>query len=64
MTSAIRHHEYLSAMQQIKDLQMKLWRAATQKGNLDPDVIALSQEIDDYILVVQQYWREYRPPAK
>ncbi len=38
-------------------LKEELFRLAAQKGNLDSEVIALSQTIDRYIVAVQKYWK-------
>jgi hypothetical protein len=49
--------EYHHAIERIRLLQSALATLAKIKGNLDPDVLAVSQEIDRYIVCVQQYWQ-------
>ncbi|NMP23085.1 aspartyl-phosphate phosphatase Spo0E family protein [Sulfobacillus harzensis] len=49
--------EYRSIIEQIKQLKHRMWMLAAQRGNLDPEVIRLSQEIDEHIVSVQMYWR-------
>lgn len=51
--------EYRRAMDQIKRLKHRMWVLATQLGNLDPEVIQISQEIDEYIVCVQRYWQRH-----
>ncbi len=53
--------EYRSSMDRIKDLKHRMWMLASQKGNLHPDVIRISQEIDEYIVLVQRYWQKTKP---
>ncbi|MDA8194441.1 MAG: aspartyl-phosphate phosphatase Spo0E family protein [Thermaerobacter sp.] len=60
MTTSCTYTDYLRAIRQIKTLKAKLWMAASTKGNLDPEVIAISQDIDGYVVVVQNYWRSHR----
>lgn len=50
--------EYRSSIDQIKVLKHRMWMLASQKGNLHPDVIRISQEIDEYIVLVQRYWQK------
>ncbi|AEJ40524.1 hypothetical protein TPY_2364 [Sulfobacillus acidophilus TPY] len=57
MTGPIKSSaDYRQEMETIRRLKQKLWILATQRGNLDPDVIQLSQEIDRHIVSVQYYW--------
>ncbi|AUW94951.1 aspartyl-phosphate phosphatase Spo0E family protein [Sulfobacillus sp. hq2] len=49
--------EYHRAIERIRILQGVLDTLAKMKGNMDPDVLAVSQEIDLYIVRVQQYWQ-------
>lgn len=49
--------EYHHAIDRIRLLQNALATLAKIKGNLDPDVLAISQEIDRYIVCVQEYWQ-------
>jgi hypothetical protein len=58
------HDEYLEAVEKIRGLQQDLWVQAAQKGTLDPDVLRLSQEIDQYIVNVQRYWNNQRAHLK
>ena len=53
----ITHSQYLKALDAIRHLKQELLQLAERKGHLDPEVIALSQTIDSYIVQVQQYWR-------
>lgn len=48
--------EYQHRIEQIRLLKYQMWALAQHKGNLDPDVIRISQDIDEYIVSVQQYW--------
>jgi hypothetical protein len=50
--------EYEATLVRIRHLQDRLRRLASRGGNLAPDVLALSQEIDDYIVSIQRYWDE------
>lgn len=59
MAQVYTHADYLRAVNEIKALKVKLWQAAAHRGNLDPEVIAISQAIDAYIVLVQQYWRQH-----
>ena len=59
--SAIRTvSEYRNTINRIKDLKHRMWMLASQKGNLHPDVIRVSQEIDEYIVSVQRYWQQHK----
>ncbi|MBX5467183.1 MAG: aspartyl-phosphate phosphatase Spo0E family protein [Firmicutes bacterium] len=53
----VTHSQYVKALETIRRLKQDLLQLAERKGNLDPEVIALSQTIDRYIVEVQQYWR-------
>ena len=53
--------EYRSSIDRIKVLKHRMWMLASQKGNLHPDVIRISQEIDEYIVLVQRYWQKTKP---
>lgn len=50
--------DYRRTVDQIKLLKNRMWMLAAQRGNLDPEVIRVSQEIDEYIVSVQLYWRQ------
>lgn len=60
MKSLTSHAEYLSAIEDIHTLKLNLFTLASTKGNLDPEVIELSQYIDEYIVMVQRYWKSHR----
>lgn len=53
--------DYVQTMAQVHVLRVELFRLAEQKGNLDPDVIALSQRIDRHIVLIQKHWRHENP---
>ncbi len=57
MNSSLSPSDYASTVDVIHLLKGDLLRLAAQKGNLDPEVIALSQTIDRYIVAVQKYWK-------
>ena len=57
MTTIRTLSEYAQRIDQIKDLKHRLWALASQRGNLDPEVIRISQEIDEHIVAVQRYYR-------
>ena len=50
------HEEYEATLVRIRHLQDRLRRLASHGGNMAPEVLALSQEIDDYIVSIQRYW--------
>ncbi len=52
--------EYRRSIDKIKSLKHRMWMLAAQKGNLDPEVIRVSQEIDEYIVSVQLYWKHHQ----
>lgn len=49
--------DYRQAVEQIRALQSLMGAMATQKGNVHPEVVALSQQLDEYIVSIQRYWR-------
>ena len=51
--------EYRRAIDEVRTLQTVMARLATQKGNVHPEVVALSQQLDEYIVSIQRYW-QYR----
>jgi hypothetical protein len=51
--------DYRRAVERIRLLQSVLTTLAKIKGNLDPDVLTVSQEIDEYVVSVQQYWHKH-----
>lgn len=51
--------EYRRSMDQIRNLKHRMWMLASQRGNLDPEVLKVSQEIDQYIVLVQHYWKKH-----
>ena len=51
--------DYVNTMVIIHRLQRELWQLVVQKGNLNPEVIALSQTLDRYIVRVQTYWKAF-----
>ncbi|WP_053960265.1 Spo0E family sporulation regulatory protein-aspartic acid phosphatase [Sulfobacillus thermosulfidooxidans] len=55
--------DYRRAIEHIRLLQGVLSTLAKIKGNLDPDVLAVSQEIDEYVVSVQQYWQKHGQEA-
>ncbi len=58
MKTALKNvSEYHRAIEHIRILQGVLGTLAKMKGNMDPDVLAVSQEIDLYIVRVQEYWQ-------
>ncbi|MHB1611589.1 MAG: Spo0E family sporulation regulatory protein-aspartic acid phosphatase, partial [Sulfobacillus sp.] len=57
MVPLLSYADYTKSIDQIRLLQLRLHELASSKGNLHPDVIALSQELDDYVVIVQKYWR-------
>lgn len=56
----LSHADYTRTMDQIRRLQAKLHDLAHRKGNLHPEVIVVSQQIDDYIVSIQRYWQYTR----
>lgn len=58
MTHLRSMSEYRRAIKRIRLLQDELSDLAKTMGNLDPNVLAVSQEIDEYIVAVQQYWHD------
>jgi hypothetical protein len=57
MSSVIRtREEYECTLAHIRQMQERLRQLALKGGNLAPDVLSLSQEIDDYIVSIQRYW--------
>ena len=52
--------DYRQSVEQIKALKQHLWVLAAKKGNLDPEVIRVSQEIDEHIVIVQNYWKKHQ----
>lgn len=61
MTAIETTAEYRQRIDQIRRLKNRLWILASQRGNLDPEVIRISQEIDEYIVLVQRFWQsQYR----
>jgi hypothetical protein len=59
MTAIASMAEYHLRIDQIRGLKNRLWVLASQRGNLDPEVIRISQEIDEYIVLVQRFWQSY-----
>lgn len=51
--------EYCQRVDQIQALKHRLWILASQRGNLDPEVLQISQEMDEHIVLVQKYWKYY-----
>ncbi len=51
--------DYRLAIEEIRTLQRIMGVLATQKGNVHPEVVALSQQLDEYIVLIQRYW-QYR----
>ena len=51
--------DYRRAVERIRLLQRVLTTLARIKGTLDPDVLTVSQEIDAYVVSVQQYWHKH-----
>lgn len=51
--------DYRHAIDEVRTLQSVMARLATQKGNVHPEVVALSQQLDEYIVSIQRYW-QYR----
>ncbi|MCY0886436.1 MAG: aspartyl-phosphate phosphatase Spo0E family protein [Firmicutes bacterium] len=41
------------AWERVRTLQARLAALAEARGNLDPEVLAISQEIDRYIVIIQ-----------
>lgn len=50
--------DYVKTTNVVRTLKADLFALASQKGNLDPEVIALSQEIDRYIVWIQKHWQD------
>lgn len=44
---------YQEALERVRTLQTRMAALADMRGNLDPEVLAISQEIDRYILIIQ-----------
>jgi hypothetical protein len=59
MTAICTFAEYRERISAIQALKHCLSAMASQRGNLDPDVIRISQEMDEHIVSVQQYWQHY-----
>ena len=53
--------EYRQSIETVKGLKHRMWMLASQRGNLDPEVIRVSQEIDEYIVSIQRYWQHHQP---
>lgn len=51
--------DYHRSIDEIRQLKHRMWMLASQRGNLDPEVIRISQEIDEHIVSVQHYWKEH-----
>ncbi len=48
--------DYHQHVEQIRQLKNRLLHAANCYGNLAPEVIRLSQEVDQHIVAIQRYW--------
>lgn len=48
--------DYRRAIDEVRTLQSVMARLATEKGNVHPEVVALSQQLDEYIVSIQRYW--------
>lgn len=55
LANLLSQTDYSQAIDVVRRLKTDLFRLADQKGNLDPEVIALSQRIDQYIVLIQRY---------
>lgn len=55
LANLLSQTDYSQAIDVVRRLKTDLFRLADQKGNLDPEVIALSQRIDQYIVLMQRY---------
>lgn len=51
--------DYMSAIDRIWALKADLLSLAATRSTVDPTVIAISQEIDGYIVLIQQYWKTH-----
>lgn len=49
-------HEYETTLARVRQLQERLSRLAHRRGIRSPEVLALSQEIDRYIVSIHRYW--------
>jgi len=59
--AVLSSHDYQYALDQMHALQEQLFRLADLKGTMDPEVIALSQVVDGYVVRVQKYWLHGNP---
>ena len=62
MDGMVSRKDYAATVDVVCRLKCELFDLADQRGTLDPDVIALSQTIDRYIVLIQNYWKrqDYR----
>jgi hypothetical protein len=49
--------DYYKTVDMVQALRVKLFSLAASKGNLDPEVVALSQRLDEYIVQIQRHWK-------
>ncbi|MCY0878410.1 MAG: aspartyl-phosphate phosphatase Spo0E family protein [Firmicutes bacterium] len=57
MTPIETVQDYWRSIEQIKILKQHMSALASQRGNLDPEVLKISQQIDEYVVEVQRYWK-------
>lgn len=50
--------EYDDALKRIRRLQERLKAVAVKAGTLSPEVLALSQKIDEYVVAIHHYWQK------
>lgn len=50
--------EYDAALMHIRRLQDQLRAVAAKTGTLSPEVLALSQNIDEYVVAIHHYWQK------
>ena len=60
-SNLVSPEDYAEIVEAVYQMKAELFRLAEQKGNLDPEVIALSQHIDQYIVLIQKYWKHQNP---
>lgn len=55
--------EYEAAMARIRALQRALFQAGSDSSGWSPKALALSEEIDRYVVLVQRYWDAFDATA-
>lgn len=53
--------EYEATLARIRALQQALFQAGSGSSGWSPKALALSEEIDRYVVLVQRYWDAFEP---